>query len=238
MKTISVPQFKVMALAMVVALGLFVVSLASVPTAQAHGVVDQTSPGFPASNARGVFNDGLSGPRFQQLTPSVSPLVAVDLAVSLGNPNSCPADFTVKIRSGSTVGPVLGEKTLNSVTPAARDFVNPPLLHFDFTPEIAVVTGNVHYIEASTTNNCGALHIRNIVPNSSFVVFRTSGAVPPVGGIAVDPDLGELALEAPESSSANTGLIAGIVAAVATGIVALAGGTLGAAWYARRRFAV
>ena len=54
---------------------------------------------------------------------------------------------------------------------------------------------------------------------------------PPVGGIAVDPDLGALALETPESSSGNSGLLVGIVAAVATGVVALGG----AAWYAKRR---
>ena len=46
--------------------------------------------------------------------------------------------------------------------------------------------------------------------------------VPPaVGGIAADPDLGALALETGASSSNNTGLLAGIVAAAATGVVAL-----------------
>ena len=56
-----------------------------------------------------------------------------------------------------------------------------------------------------------------------------------VGGIAVDPDLSALALEAPEPAGGNAGLLAGIVAAVVAGVVALGGGALGAARYARRR---
>ena len=59
----------------------------------------------------------------------------------------------------------------------------------------------------------------------------TDTPVPPVGGIAVDPDLGALALETAGSSGNTAGLPLGIVAAVATGVVALAV----AAWYARRR---
>ena len=57
---------------------------------------------------------------------------------------------------------------------------------------------------------------------------------PPVGGIAFDPDPSALALTTPEASSGKAGL-AGIAAAVATGVVALGGAALGAAWYARRR---
>lgn len=53
-----------------------------------------------------------------------------------------------------------------------------------------------------------------------------------VGGIAeVDSDLAGLALEAPEQSGGNTGLLIAIAAAVATGVVALGG----AAWYTRKR---
>ena len=56
-----------------------------------------------------------------------------------------------------------------------------------------------------------------------------------VGGIAVDldGDLGDLPVETAGSSGSNTGLIAGIVAAIAAGTVTLGG----AAWYARRRWA-
>ena len=50
----------------------------------------------------------------------------------------------------------------------------------------------------------------------------------PIGGIALDPDLGALGVETP--SGGNTGLPAGIIASVATGVVAF--GT--AAWYARK----
>ncbi len=46
------------------------------------------------------------------------------------------------------------------------------------------------------------------------------------------PDMG--GLKTPEASN-NAGLLAGTLAAVATGVVALGGGALGAAWYARRR---
>lgn len=52
---------------------------------------------------------------------------------------------------------------------------------------------------------------------------------PPVGGLAFDPDPNALALPTSESSS-NAGLPAVVAAAVAVG-----GGALGAAWYARRR---
>ena len=54
---------------------------------------------------------------------------------------------------------------------------------------------------------------------------------PPVGGIAIDPELGPLVLETPASSSNSMSLLAGIAAAVAAGVIALGG----AAWYARRR---
>ena len=53
----------------------------------------------------------------------------------------------------------------------------------------------------------------------------------PVGGIAVDPDLGALALAAPEPSGGNAGVRAGLVAGITAGAIALGG----AAWYARRR---
>ena len=52
-----------------------------------------------------------------------------------------------------------------------------------------------------------------------------------VGGIAELADEAGTPLAAPDSSSSNTGLIAGIVAAIAAGTVALGG----AAWYTKRR---
>ena len=52
-----------------------------------------------------------------------------------------------------------------------------------------------------------------------------------VGGISVDPNVGSLPLETPDSPGEKTGPPAGIVAAVAFGTVVLGG----AAWYARRR---
>ena len=54
----------------------------------------------------------------------------------------------------------------------------------------------------------------------------------PVGGIALDPDLGALPLETAVSSRSNAGALAAVVAAAAAGAVALGG----AAWYARRRW--
>ena len=55
-------------------------------------------------------------------------------------------------------------------------------------------------------------------------------APPPVGGIAFEPHLRALALQAPEPSGSNTGVIVAIPAAAAA-VVALGG----AVWYARRR---
>ena len=52
-----------------------------------------------------------------------------------------------------------------------------------------------------------------------------------VGGIAELADQAGTPLEAPDSSGSNSGLIAGIVAAIAAGTVTLGG----AALYARRR---
>ncbi|MCH7511861.1 MAG: hypothetical protein IIB19_05810, partial [Chloroflexi bacterium] len=52
-----------------------------------------------------------------------------------------------------------------------------------------------------------------------------------VGGVAELADEAGTPLAAPDSSGSNTGLIAGIVAAIAAGTVALGG----AAWYTRRR---
>ena len=56
--------------------------------------------------------------------------------------------------------------------------------------------------------------------------FDFNGTPVIVGGL-------QTALEAPESSGSNAGLLAGIVAAIAAGTVTLGG----AAWYARRRWA-
>ena len=54
----------------------------------------------------------------------------------------------------------------------------------------------------------------------------------PVGGGAQDlPDMAAAPLEAPDSSGGSGGALAGLIAAVAAGVVALGG----AAWYARRR---
>ena len=61
-------------------------------------------------------------------------------------------------------------------------------------------------------------------------VFR---ALIGIGGIAELPEVAAPPLEAPDSSGSSTGLIAGIVAAIAAGTLALGG----AAWYARRRWA-
>ena len=54
-----------------------------------------------------------------------------------------------------------------------------------------------------------------------------------VGGVAELPEVAGTPLEATDSSGSNTGLIAGIVAAIAAGSATLGG----AAWYARRRWA-
>ena len=57
-------------------------------------------------------------------------------------------------------------------------------------------------------------------------------AAPPVGGIAVDPDVGVLPLETPTSSGSSVSALAGLIAG-ATIAVAIMGG---AAWYAARRW--
>lgn len=187
--------------ALTASVALLVSSLASAPAAQAHGPVDQSSPGFPASSGAGIFDDAHPGNRFQEFTPSISPLTGVDLVVGRFNPTLCPADFTVKIRSGSTDGPILGETTLSDVTP---EFFDPPsILHFDFSSVIPVVTGNVHYIESRTTTVCGGLHILNFGnPNTLTVVFQTFGASAPVGGIALDSGLQPLLATQPDERDA------------------------------------
>ena len=68
-------------------------------------------------------------------------------------------------------------------------------------------------------------------PPPTATPTNTPLAPPPVGGIALDPDLSALPLETHEPSNNNTGLLAGIVAAVATGGLALAG----VGWYAARQ---
>ena len=54
-----------------------------------------------------------------------------------------------------------------------------------------------------------------------------------VGGMAELPEVAGEALETPDSSVSNTGLLASVAGAVAAAILALGG----AAWYARRRWA-
>ena len=65
-------------------------------------------------------------------------------------------------------------------------------------------------------------------------VFHAEGATEcnAVGGIAELPEVAGTPLETAGSSGNSTGLIAGVVAAIAAGTVTLTG----AAWYARRRF--
>ena len=53
-----------------------------------------------------------------------------------------------------------------------------------------------------------------------------------IGGVAELPEVTGTPLETTGSSGSSTGLLAGIVAAIAAGTVALGG----AAWYARRRW--
>lgn len=55
---------------------------------------------------------------------------------------------------------------------------------------------------------------------------------PPVGGIAELPEVAGVALEKPDSSGPNVGVLASVAAAVAAGALALSG----AAWYVRRRW--
>ena len=74
--------------------------------------------------------------------------------------------------------------------------------------------------------------------NPVFIDVDGNGVFDPlsaqaVGGVSIDLDVEGLPLEAPDSSGRNVGLIAGIVAAIAVGVVTLSG----AAWYGRRRWA-
>lgn len=72
----------------------------------------------------------------------------------------------------------------------------------------------------------------NLSSNTALKAFSVSSTAScPVGGIAINPDLRALALDTPEPSSGNAGLLAGIAVAVAAAVVA----TGAAAWYARRR---
>ena len=64
------------------------------------------------------------------------------------------------------------------------------------------------------------------------IVKASHNTNPQVGGIAELPEVAGTPLEAPGSSGSNTGLIAGVLAAIAAGTVTLTG----AAWYARRRW--
>ncbi len=70
---------------------------------------------------------------------------------------------------------------------------------------------------------------RELAPNLTAAndPFRTGS----IGGVAELAGEASTPLAAPDSSGSNTGLIAGIVAAIAAGTVALGG----AAWYTRRR---
>ena len=73
------------------------------------------------------------------------------------------------------------------------------------------------------------------IENTNNVATATTDVLiaPPVGGLAVDLDgeLGDLPLEAPDSSGGNAGAPASITAGAALVAIALGG----AAWYARRR---
>jgi hypothetical protein len=72
-----------------------------------------------------------------------------------------------------------------------------------------------------------------VVPKSGTGLTINCGEpIPGVGGIAELPNVAETPLEAPGSSESNAGVLAGIVAAVAAGTVALSG----AAWYGRKRW--
>ncbi|MCH7837311.1 MAG: hypothetical protein IIC26_02250 [Chloroflexi bacterium] len=170
----------------------------------------------------------IENPRFQEFTPSVSPLISVDILLDPGfNDSFCPGDVTVKVRSGSTTGPILGQATITNIASPTV----PTLFHFDFTPDITVVTGNVHYFEAQSTTPCPGMSTIDGVDHTWM--FQTFGPQA-VGGLAVDldGDLGDLPLETAQSSGGNTGVLAGTIA----GITALAVTLTGAAWYARRRW--
>lgn len=93
-----------------------------------HGQVDQSY----LTGGNSVFNCGIAGGSlYQSFTPTVSPLVAVDIHTL--EPASTP--ITLRIRAGSPTGPVLATATASS--PSG----NPPL-HFDL-PTLLVVTPGV-----------------------------------------------------------------------------------------------
>ena len=198
-------------------------ALASAPSAQAHGVVDQSSPTFtPAKNGA----EAVAIPRFEPFTPTVNNLTGVSLVLHAINQTPCPGDITVSIRSGSTGGPVLGQVKLNNFTPGKLP--NATIHHFDFASPITLIPGNLYFIEASAISFCvGWAKTELIGPNSFQTFFE-----PAVGGDLRPIDTGGLPLETLDSSGTNAGAIAGVAAAIAAAAITLSG----AAWYSRRRW--
>ena len=110
----------------------------------AHGVLDQVND--PPTGT--TISCGIAGSLYQSFTPGgpSTLLAAVDLRLRAG-PGFPAAGFTtkIKIRSGSPAGPLLAEA--NAFVPGPQTSGAQFLVHFDFSPPVAVQPGSSYMIE-------------------------------------------------------------------------------------------
>jgi len=115
-------------------LSLIFTGISSVPTAFAHGPIDQIS--IIPSGGSVTIEAGIG----QEFTPDVDNLVAVDIDLS----TECNGNWSVLIHSATITGTVIGS-TSHNVTPDLTQ-------HVDFTSPVPLTPGFTHVIEIISSN--------------------------------------------------------------------------------------
>ncbi len=205
-------KFVLLASFLVLIFSLSTVSAATVEVIdqkqEAHNIWEQILAAYPLG---------------QEFTPTMSPLIAVEVYIKSINPTAGPDTLTVNIRQTTITGTILG-----TASQYLSDVGYDAWLRFDFPGGIALTPGSIYVIEVSCTKTTfgwgnsgvdvypGGRTIQQGSPNpGSDQAFRTYSIreVPraPVGGILTSAN--KLTILAPHLT------LIGLVAALTTATV-------------------
>ena len=219
-------------------LPLFAALLAVILAAGAHSAHSSEPPAMRLDPAE-IKHDGGPGFKVDVLIEGVSDLGGFEFQIRYDETRVNVAE----IRTGPFLGSLGADVTCISqlLLGIARygcvaDGVPPPgpsgsgvVASIDFTVKPSPAGKTELFLQACGAADPNGVPIAlNGCKDGSFTINPTPGA-PPVGGIALDPDLSALPLETRDSSGISASVLAGIAAGA--GAISLGG----AAWWARRR---
>jgi len=127
-------------------------------TVFAHGTVDQSQ----LLTGGGNYQIKAFAQMGQEFTPSLSPLVAVDIFVLEFNPSFGSDTLTLNIRKGSITSPVLASKSLAVSTGTQT-------VHFELPSALTVTTGDVYVWEIVAGKVTHALNLASSYPGGRAI---------------------------------------------------------------------